>query len=38
MRAAVLHKPGDNRLEEVAKPVPGPGEVLLRVAAVGVCG
>ena len=38
MRAAVLHKPGDIRLEEVAKPVPGPGEVLLRVAAVGVCG
>ena len=38
MRAAVLHAPGDIRLEEVAKPVPGPGEVLLRVAAVGVCG
>lgn len=38
MRAAVLHSPGDIRLEEVAKPVPGPGEVLLRVAAVGVCG
>lgn len=38
MRAAVLYTPGDIRLEEVAKPVPGPGEVLLRVAAVGVCG
>jgi L-iditol 2-dehydrogenase len=38
MRAAVLHTPGDIRLEDVAKPVPGPGEVLLKVAAVGVCG
>lgn len=38
MRAAILYTPGDIRLEEVAKPVPGPGEVLLRVAAVGVCG
>lgn len=38
MRAAVLYSPGDIRLEDVAKPVPGPGEVLLKVAAVGVCG
>jgi L-iditol 2-dehydrogenase len=38
MRAAVLYSPGDIRLEDVAKPVAGPGEVLLRVAAVGVCG
>ena len=38
MRAAVLHSPGDIRLEDVAKPEPGVGEVLLRVAAVGVCG
>jgi L-iditol 2-dehydrogenase len=38
MRAAVLYTPGDIRLEEVAKPVPGPREVLLRVDAVGVCG
>lgn len=38
MRAAVLHSPGDIRLEDVDKPVPGPGEVLLRVEAVGVCG
>ena len=38
MRAAVLHTPGDIRLEEVDKPTPGAGEVLLRVAAVGVCG
>jgi Alcohol dehydrogenase GroES-like domain len=26
------------RLEELPPPTPGPGEVLLRVAAVGVCG
>lgn len=38
MRAAVLHTPGDIRLENVDKPVPKANEVLLRVAAVGVCG
>ena len=38
MRAAVLFSPGDIRLEDVPKPKPGLGEVLLRVAAVGVCG
>lgn len=38
MRAAVLHTPGDIRLEDVAKPSPRTGEVLLKVAAVGVCG
>ncbi len=38
MRAAVMYKPGDIRLEDVAKPTPKPGEALLRVAAVGVCG
>jgi L-iditol 2-dehydrogenase len=38
MRAAVMHKPGDIRLEDIAKPAPKDGEALLRVAAVGVCG
>jgi L-iditol 2-dehydrogenase len=38
MRAAVLHAPGDIRVEEVAVAAPGPGQVLLRVAACGVCG
>jgi L-iditol 2-dehydrogenase len=33
-----MHAPGDIRLEELPKPSAGPGEVLLRVAAVGVCG
>jgi L-iditol 2-dehydrogenase len=38
MRAAVLHSPGDIRLEDVAVPAVGRDEVLVRVAAVGVCG
>jgi L-iditol 2-dehydrogenase len=38
MLAAVMHKPGDIRLEDVPQPAPKAGEVLLRVAAVGVCG
>lgn len=35
-RAAVLHGVGDVRLEERAVPEPGPGEVLVEIAAVGV--
>jgi len=38
MRAAVLHAPGDLRIEEREKPTAGPGEVLVRVAVCGVCG
>jgi L-iditol 2-dehydrogenase len=38
MRAAVMYSPGDIRLEDIAKPELKPGHVLLRVAAVGVCG
>jgi len=38
MRAARLHGIRDLRIEEFPQPTPGPGEVLLRVAAVGVCG
>lgn len=38
MRAIVLHAPGDIRLEEKPDPEAGPGEVLVRVASVGVCG
>ncbi|CAA9327257.1 MAG: hypothetical protein AVDCRST_MAG48-2963, partial [uncultured Friedmanniella sp.] len=29
MTAAVMHAPGDIRVEEVPVPAPGPGEVLL---------
>lgn len=38
MKAAVLHAPGDLRYEQVAMPVPGEGEVLVKIAACGVCG
>ena len=38
MRAAVLHGRADLRVEEVPVPVPGPGEVLLEVGTVGLCG
>ena len=37
-RAAVLHAPGDVRIEERAVPEPGPREVLVEISAVGVCG
>jgi L-iditol 2-dehydrogenase len=38
MRAAVMHSPGDIRLEDRPKPTAGRNDVLLKVAAVGVCG
>jgi L-iditol 2-dehydrogenase len=38
MRASLLHGIRDLRLEEFARPAPGPGEVLLKVATVGTCG
>ncbi len=38
MRAAVLHGPRALRVESVTAPSPGPGEVLVRVAAAGICG
>jgi L-iditol 2-dehydrogenase len=38
MRAARLHGIRDLRLEDLPRPAPGPGEVLLRIASVGVCG
>ena len=37
-RAAVLYAPGDLRVEDRAMPEPGPREVLVEIAAVGVCG
>jgi L-iditol 2-dehydrogenase len=37
-RAAVLYAPGDLRIEERPTPEPGPREVLVEIAAVGVCG
>jgi L-iditol 2-dehydrogenase len=38
MRAAVLHGPNDIVMEQRPEPRPGPGEVLVRVRSVGVCG
>jgi (R,R)-butanediol dehydrogenase / meso-butanediol dehydrogenase / diacetyl reductase len=38
MRAAVYHGPRDIRIEDVPRPDPAPGELLLRVHANGICG
>jgi L-iditol 2-dehydrogenase len=38
MQALVVERPGVARLSEVTAPEPGPGEVLVRVAAAGICG
>jgi (R,R)-butanediol dehydrogenase/meso-butanediol dehydrogenase/diacetyl reductase len=38
MRAVVYHGQRDVRLEDKPVPVPGPGELLLEVGTVGVCG
>ncbi|MGE3289326.1 MAG: NAD(P)-dependent alcohol dehydrogenase [Pseudonocardia sp.] len=38
MRAAVLTAPGEIGIVERDAPVPGPGEVLVRIGSVGVCG
>ena len=38
MKAVVLHKAGDLRIEERGEGAPGPGEVKVRMAAGGVCG
>ncbi|AZG44624.1 NAD(P)-dependent alcohol dehydrogenase [Gordonia insulae] len=38
MRSSVLHPDGGLTVEDRPVPTPGPGEVLIRVSAVGVCG
>lgn len=38
MKAAVLTQPGRFRIETRPIPAPGPGEVLIRVSRVGICG
>jgi threonine dehydrogenase-like Zn-dependent dehydrogenase len=38
MRAVIMHAPGDVRVETVPDPAPQPGEALLRIRRVGLCG
>ena len=38
MKAVVMNKPGDVELVDMDVPVPGEGEVLMKIAACGVCG
>lgn len=38
MRAVVIEKPGDVQVDEVADPEVGPRDVLIKVAACGICG
>lgn len=38
MRAAVYHAASDVRLEDLERPVPGPGELLVEMRACGICG
>jgi len=38
VRAALLHAPGDLRIEDLDDPEPGPGELVLRIAAALSCG
>lgn len=37
MRAVVMREPGSAAVEEIDRPVPGTGEVLVRLVATGVC-
>jgi (R,R)-butanediol dehydrogenase/meso-butanediol dehydrogenase/diacetyl reductase len=38
LKAALYYGKGDVRVEDVAEPEPGPGELMLEVHAVGICG
>ena len=38
MNAAVTERPGSMRVTTVPTPRPGPGEVIVRVRSVGICG
>jgi L-idonate 5-dehydrogenase len=38
MKAAVIHAPHDLRIDEIDKPSVGPGEVMVRIRAGGICG
>jgi (R,R)-butanediol dehydrogenase / meso-butanediol dehydrogenase / diacetyl reductase len=38
MKVAVIHAAGDLRLDEAQRPAVGPGDVVIKVAAAGICG
>ncbi|PSL17208.1 zinc-dependent alcohol dehydrogenase [Shimia abyssi] len=38
MRAAMLVEPGRFEIQDVPRPVPGPGEALIRITRTGICG
>jgi len=38
MKVAVIHGPGDLRLDEAERPSAGAGDVVIKVAAAGICG
>jgi 2-desacetyl-2-hydroxyethyl bacteriochlorophyllide A dehydrogenase len=38
MKVAVLHGPGDLRLDDAQQPAAGPGDLVIKVAAAGICG
>jgi len=38
MRQAVMTAPGEIRFDQVTVPAPGPGQVLLRIHRIGICG
>ena len=38
MKVAVLYGPGDLRLDDAQRPAAGPGDVVIKVAAAGICG
>lgn len=37
MKVLLAYKPGEMRIIEMEKPVPGPGEILAKVAHCGIC-
>jgi 2-desacetyl-2-hydroxyethyl bacteriochlorophyllide A dehydrogenase len=38
MKVAVLHGPGDLRLDDAQRPIAGPDDVVIKVVAAGICG
>jgi 2-desacetyl-2-hydroxyethyl bacteriochlorophyllide A dehydrogenase len=38
MKMAMVHAPGDLRLDEVERPVAGPKDIVIKVVAAGICG